>query len=94
MAPATGWNTSPAPIPTIPPSYLKVEGLVAGNPATLHFQSVSNRTYTVQFKDGLDAPLWNKLADVVARSTNRLQVITDPAPGTNRIYRLVTPLVP
>ena len=80
--------------PNDPSSYLKVDGMAAGNPATLQFQSVSNRTYTVQFKDGLDAPLWNKLADVVARSTNRLQYITDPTPGTNRIYRLVTPLLP
>jgi hypothetical protein len=35
-----------------------------------------------------------KLADVVAHATNRVELITDPAPATNRFYRLVTPRQP
>jgi len=36
---------------------------------------------------------WQRLTDVLARSTNRLETLFDPALGTNRYYRVTTPAV-
>jgi hypothetical protein len=74
-----------------PTSYLKVDILEAG-PATLRFNAVSNRTYTVQYSDGLDPALWRALAVIPARTTTRLESVVDPDPAANRFYRLVTPV--
>jgi len=72
-------------------SYLKVERVANTGSATLWFQAMSNRTYTVQFKDALAPGVWTKLTDVIARATNHLESVTDSAPATHRYYRLVTP---
>jgi hypothetical protein len=80
--------------PTDPGSVLRVEQLVAspGNPATLVFQAVSNKTYTLQWKESLTAGRWTKLADVDARPTNRFATLVDPLPmAVSRLYRLLTP---
>ena len=74
-------------------SYLRVDIAPAGI-ATLSFNAVSNRTYTVQYTDGLHPASWNKLADVLARAVTRTEVLTDPGPATNRFYRLVIPAQP
>ena len=74
-------------------SYLKVDR-ITGGPATLQFNAVSNRTYSVQFKGSLDAPSWQKLIDLGARSTNRLEIIVDPEATPGRFYRLATPAQP
>jgi hypothetical protein len=77
--------------PTNALSYLKVEN-PTGAPAaaTIEFMAVSNRTYTLQYNDALTAA-WQTLADVVARATNRVERLGDPAATANRFYRLVTP---
>lgn len=77
--------------PTNAASHLRVTLALPG-PA-VSFGAVSNRTYTIQFTDVLPAPggLWQKLADVVARTTNRVELLPDPAWTTNRFYRAVTP---
>ncbi len=75
-------------------SYLKIEqGIVPGD-AMVQFAAVSNRTYTVQFKEGLNAPAWSRLVDVPARATNVVHRIEDPAWTTNRFYRVATPRQP
>lgn len=74
-----------------PASSLRVE-TAAGLPATIWFHAVSNRTYTVQCTDSLNPSEWRRLADVLARPTNRVEVLTDPAPGPQRCYRIVSPL--
>ncbi len=79
--------------PQDPSSYLKVEQ-ITGGPATLLFNAVSNRTYTIQFKPSLDAASWQKLTDVAARSTNRLETIVDLQAMPGRFYRLATPAQP
>jgi hypothetical protein len=58
--------------------------------------AVSNRTYTVQYTDKLSVPtnVWTKLTDLVARSTNRTEVIVDSIGSTNRAYRLALPAQP
>jgi hypothetical protein len=74
-------------------SYLAVE-IVPGPGATLEFTAVANRTYTIQFTDGLNPILWRKLVDVLAQTNTRTEQRTDPSGGTNRFYRLVTPMQP
>ena len=80
--------------PADPLSYLKVQQITPVGPATLAFIAVSNRTYTVQFKDAVNAASWSRLADVIARNTNRIASVIDTNPGPSRIYRLATPRVP
>jgi len=79
--------------PQDPSSYLKVEQ-ITGGPATLQFNAVSNRTYSIQFKPSLDAASWQKLTDVAARATNRLETVVDPQGTPGRFYRLATPAQP
>jgi hypothetical protein len=82
--------------PTNALSYLKVDHLSsASGAATLRFLAVSNRTYTVLYCDALQASAWLRLSNVLARTTNRVEVITDPNAGNGRrFYRLVTPVQP
>jgi hypothetical protein len=70
---------------------LKIDALTTGPGATVRFGTVSTRTYTVEFTDALGSGPWQKLADVVARATNRVEMISDPDYTMKRFYRLVTP---
>ena len=78
-------------------SYLRVEdfrldGVVPAS--RISFLAMSNRTYSVQYKDMLDpASVWTTLESVFAQSANRTVVAIDSARVTNRFYRLVTPMV-
>jgi hypothetical protein len=56
------------------------------------FSALSNRTYAVQFTDDLGA--WQTLADVLSRTSNRVETVVDPTAATNRSYRVVTPRQP
>lgn len=77
-------------------SALRVEEITAtGGARTLSFIAVSNRTYSVLFREDVSATGWAKLIDVPARTTNRLERISDSLPaGPTRFYRLVTPALP
>ena len=74
-------------------SYLKVE-LQSAKLATIHFQAVSNRSYTVQYSDSLNPPAWQHVEHVVARQTNYIATVNDPASVPKRFYRLATPAIP
>jgi hypothetical protein len=80
--------------PTNPSSYLKIDSITADGGTTLAFGAISNRTYSVQYSDAPGSGAWLGLAHVVARTTNRVESITDPIFTTNRIYRLATPQQP
>jgi hypothetical protein len=80
--------------PANPASYLKITSITAGGGATLTFGAVSNKTYTIQYTEGLGGGVWTKLKDVFARSTNRTETVFDPNSTTNRYYRVATPFVP
>ena len=80
--------------PTDPSSYLKVNVSVEGDGATIAFGAVSNRTYTIQFANGLENVPWSRFSDVLARPTNRVETLFDPGFVTNRFYRAVTPRQP
>ena len=75
-------------------SYLSVAEVAAGNSATISFQAMSNRTYTVEYADDVTSLTWTKLADVIATSSNRTATVIDPAPSNTRFYRLTTPRQP
>ena len=73
-------------------SCLKVNGVMPGaGLITVEFLAVSNRTYAVEFTDGLEPPAWQHLADVSARATNRMERVPDLAPAAQRFYRLTIP---
>lgn len=77
-------------------SALRVDEMTAAaGRRTLSFYAISNRTYSVLFLENLSGANWSKLTDVPARTTNRLERITDNPPGqATRFYRLVTPASP
>lgn len=77
-------------------SYLKVESIQGEAGAVrLEFFAVSNHTYTVQYQPSLNEGAWFNLVNVLARTTNRVEAITDSDPGAaSRYYRLVTPAQP
>jgi hypothetical protein len=79
--------------PTNPASYLKIISMAANGGATLTFGAVSNKTYTIQYTEGLGSAGWVKLKDVVAARTNRTETVFDPSFSTNRYYRIATPYV-
>jgi hypothetical protein len=80
--------------PTNAASFLRVSlDSTSGQPAVV-FGAEADRTYSVQFSDDLGAGFWSRLADVLARTNSRVEVIPDPVAGTNRFYRAVTPRQP
>jgi hypothetical protein len=79
--------------PLNPASYLKI-GFAPTSSSTLTFNAVSNRTYSVQYSDGLNPIQWKRLGDVPAGKTTRVETMVDPSGNANRFYRLVTPTQP
>ena len=81
-------------------SFLKVESIGAAGVAEMQvqieFNAVSNRTYSVMFRQDLASGSWSKVSDVVATTTNRLVRVLDsrPAQTPPGFYRLVTPKNP
>ncbi len=83
--------------PTNNASFLRIDQTLTPGLITLGFEAMTNRTYMIECKDGVNAPLWTRLAEFPARSvviTNRVETLLDPGAGTNRIYRVVTPRLP
>jgi hypothetical protein len=80
--------------PLDPASCLKVSQVSVSSPALITFEAIANKTYTVEYTDDLNAGAWQRLADLIASSTNRMATIADPAPATNRFYRIATPRTP
>jgi hypothetical protein len=78
--------------PTNNASFLQLE-ISAGTAPAITFGAISNRTYTIEYRDALNEP-WSRLADVLARPSNVVETITDSMGSTNRFYRAVTPRQP
>ncbi|MBI1839289.1 MAG: lamin tail domain-containing protein, partial [Verrucomicrobia bacterium] len=72
-------------------SYLRIDATALAAGAELQFGAISNRTYTIQFKDIVNGQTWLKLADFAAQSLNRTEKVLDAGYTTNRFYRVVTP---
>lgn len=80
--------------PRNPASLLSLKASAGLEGAVLQFQGVSNRTYTVQFTDGLSPVQWQALQHRTASPTNRVEQVVDPTPTSHRLYRVVTPFKP
>ncbi len=80
--------------PTNAASALRFNSVMpVGNNLVFSFTAVSNRGYTVQSQPAIGG-LWQKWQDIGAAVSNRTMWLTNAAAGTNRFYRLVTPLQP
>lgn len=67
----------------------------ASGQATVTFPAAANRTYTVEWCAQPAGGTWLKLADVLARFTDRMESVTDRiASGPMHLYRVVTPRRP
>jgi hypothetical protein len=81
-------------------SYLKIESIESelATSGSMHvsFIAVSNRTYTLQYRDSLLPGNWTRLLDVASATTNRMMQVVDSPPATinKRYYRLATPRLP
>jgi len=78
-------------------SRLKIDSVVSlGGGAQINFQAVSNRTYSVLYRNALASGVWNKVADVAAQSTTQTVTVSDGSSAGQdvRFYRLVTPATP
>jgi hypothetical protein len=75
--------------PQDPQGNLKLQAqLGTDGTVTLQFLAISNRSYSLLYKDSLSAPSWTKLADFPARDTNWGNSFADAIGGlTNRFYR-------
>jgi hypothetical protein len=82
--------------PTNATSVLKLQIAPSAQGQTmLTFPAVSNRTYTVEWTSQLSGGTWNKLFDVSAQPTDRIESVTDTnAFGAARFYRVLTPRRP
>ena len=80
--------------PTNALSRLTATIVSTGTSADVSFQALSNKTYSLQYRENLNGGSWSRLAEVFARPSNRVEVIADPATSTNRFYRIVTPRQP
>jgi hypothetical protein len=84
--------------PRDPQSVLRLTAVpheAGGANMTVMFAATTNRTYSVLWKESVDAGKWSKLADVTAQPLERVEIIADPLPPAfGRIYRVVTPQQP
>lgn len=80
--------------PTNALSFLAVSVNLATNGAVIRFGAVSNKTYAIEYRDGLSFGAWTNLADLPARPLNRVEILTDPGFVTNRFYHVKTPARP
>jgi len=80
--------------PNNPASCLRMQADFGDGGARLQFLAVSNRTYTVLYRDSLFGGTWSKLADFPAQPTNGVITIRDPIWRPGRYYRLVLPAQP
>ncbi|MBL9168789.1 MAG: lamin tail domain-containing protein [Verrucomicrobiales bacterium] len=79
--------------PRDPGSFLRLDRIAAlENGVSISFNALSNRTYSVNYRDDLTSLQWTRLTNVLSRTTNRLETVVDTqATNQSRVYRLVTP---
>lgn len=82
--------------PQEPSSFLGFDSVtVEVGEVALEFTAMAGRTYTIQYCEGLETELWEKLTDVTASSTNRTVMLSDSdLSAADRFYQLVTPSLP
>lgn len=82
--------------PAAASSYLRVDEITSGGGAvSLRFMAVSNRTYSLLYRLGVNSGSWGVLTNVPAASTTREVQVSDPdGSAAQRFYRLATPQLP
>ena len=79
--------------PLDPTSYLRIDG--AGSPGgiRLRVRAVAGRSYTIQYRDTLDAGQWSALTNIAAQAADHATEILDALPVgvAKKFYRLSTP---
>ena len=62
----------------------------------LQFHAIGGRTYSVLYRDSIDAGTWGKLTEALSRPDNGPLTVTDTTQGNHlvRFYRIVTPASP
>jgi hypothetical protein len=75
---------------------LRATLVISGGMRAIRFVAVAGKTYTIQYKSGLNDPAWLKLTDVPAQATTTQVEIKDVTLGgqPQRFYRVVTPQQP
>ena len=81
--------------PTSAASRLRIESITLTNhQAILGWTAISNRTYSVLYRDSVDQGDWSRLQDKFNRPTNRFETVSDPIQSNStRYHRLVTPIL-
>jgi len=83
---AGGWSLNITAMVLPPPLLLHAE-MGAADMVHLTFESIADRTYIMEYKDSLDAPVWHDMAPVVG--TGSMMTVLDSVAGhTQRVYRL------
>jgi hypothetical protein len=75
-------------------SLLKIQSAtIGGSTCSLTFIAAAGRTYTVQYRDSLNAGSWLSLTNVGAQPATGLFPVNDGSVGTNstRFYRILAP---
>jgi hypothetical protein len=73
-------------------SRLWLRGATLGRDIVLTFDAISNKTYSLLYRNELAGPAWSKLADVPAQPANQSVALTNSQSGNStRFYRIVTP---
>ena len=82
--------------PQDPTSFLRLDRITATTDSMrVSFNALSNRTYTVIYRDNVSGLQWLTLTNVLSRVTNRFETVVDPqSTNATRIYRLITPSDP
>lgn len=81
--------------PADPSDSLRLGYLTVTSPVTLEFIAVAGKSYTVEYRDALDAGAWRKLGNQPSPSITGPVRVSDTAPTSgSRFYRLVTPARP
>ena len=82
--------------PRDPTSFLRLDRITATTDSMrVSFNALSNRTYTVIYRDNVSGLQWLTLTNVLSRVTNRFETVVDPqSTNATRIYRLITPSDP
>jgi hypothetical protein len=64
---------------------------LSGGSVLLEFGAASNRSYTISYKDTLEAPSWNTVTNIGSAPTARTVIISEPATNQLRFYRIGAP---
>jgi len=75
-------------------SQLKLNALPTPTNAMINFNGNSNRSYTVQYRDALNAGSWQEYANVPARPSNFVAAIPVVPTNASGFFRLTTPELP